>query len=114
MIRTAFRAVGRGVRQAGLHLPAAALRLAARRAETVEVAWRIDPSALRRATRLLITVHPAGQEEIVLKSVPRAITGASGTETIATPPGAPEKLVVRASAFNRLRQRSDPLETSVD
>jgi hypothetical protein len=113
-IRTPFQAVGRAVRQAGSRTYPRLLSLAAARHDVaIAVEWETDPNPLRRATQLLVTVHPAGQEEIVLASDPRAIDGTSGTERIPVPEGAPAQLVVRASAFNRLRQRSDPLETAV-
>ena len=55
-----------------------------------------------------MTLHRAGQ---VLASHPARISGRAGTVELPAPEG---PLVVRASAYNALRQRSEPLETLVE
>jgi hypothetical protein len=59
-----------------------------------------------------VTLHRPGLERRVLVSSPEKITGPRGTVEVAIPPGVEGELVVRASAYNALRQRSDPLETT--
>jgi hypothetical protein len=114
LVRTPFQAFGRIVRQAGRLTYPRLTELSARRdAASVEIGWRLDGNPLHAARRLLVTLHPAGQEEIVLASRPVAIRGSQGSGEVPLPDGSPAQLVVRASAFNRLRQRSDPLESQV-
>jgi VPS62-like protein len=89
------------------------LSIAARREDgVVAVDYALDPSPLRRATYLLVTLHPSGHERRVLFSRAVKISGARGTAEVPAPAGAEGELVVRASAYNALRQRSDPLETT--
>jgi hypothetical protein len=114
VVRTPFQAIGRVVRQAGrLFYPRLTGLTAQRAAGAVEVAWQLDGKPLHAARRLLVTLHPAGQEDLVLATQAAAIRAAQGSVRVELPTGAPEQLVVRASAYNRLRQRSDPLESPV-
>jgi hypothetical protein len=114
LVRTPFQAFGRVVRSVGrLSYPRLTELSAQRAASSVAVGWRLDGKPLHAASRLLVTLHPAGQEEIVLAGHPVEIKGSHGTADVPLPDGAPAQLVVRASAFNRLRQRSDPLESRV-
>ena len=69
--------------------------------------YRIDPAPQRRASRLLVTLHRDGEE--VLASHAEPISEPAGTVELPVP--AEGDLLVRASAYNALRQRSDPLET---
>jgi hypothetical protein len=113
-LRTPFQAVGRVVRVLGkLSYPRLQQLGAARRDGDIEVTWELDGNPLHAARRLFVTLHPAGQEELVLAQHAFRIRGKAGTERFGIPDGAPDRLVVRASAFNRLRQRSDPLEAPV-
>jgi hypothetical protein len=72
------------------------------------VDWAVDPAPQRRASRLLVTLHGAGGELLSSHAVP--ISGSDGTAAV---PVEPATEMVRASAYNALRQRSDPLETAV-
>ena len=109
-----FRKVGRIVRWAGRLTYPRLRSLGARRSGgEIEIAWALDGKWLHAARQLLVTLHAEGAEDLVLASHTIPIKGASGTETVPLPPAAPERLVARASAFNTLRQRSDPLETQV-
>jgi hypothetical protein len=109
-----FRKLGRVVRQVGrLTYPRLRALSAQRRGDEVEVGWALDGKRLHAARQLLVTLHPEGSEELVIVSHPAEIKGASGTVRVPLPAAAPERLVARASAFNSLRQRSDPLETQV-
>jgi hypothetical protein len=73
----------------------------------VRVDYRLDPAPARQATRLLVTLH-RGRD--VLASHAAEISGAAGSVEI--PDEGAE--LVRASAYNALRQRSDPLETVLE
>jgi hypothetical protein len=79
--------------------------------DRVLVDYAIDPAPQRRATRLLVTLHREGEEEEVLVSSPEELQGPTGTVDVPVPAGVQGDIVVRASAYNPLRQRSDPLET---
>jgi len=100
----------RVVREAGKatfpRLTALSARLDAGR---VLVDWAVDPAPQRRATRLLVTLH-RGDE--VIASHPLPIAGTAGTAEVPLPDDAAGPLLVRASAYNPLRQRSDPLEAT--
>jgi hypothetical protein len=61
--------------------------------------------------QLLVTVHPATREEELLLSHAAPIRGRSGVVTVPLEEVPAGDLVVRTSAYNSLRQRSDPLET---
>jgi hypothetical protein len=86
---------------------------ASRAGDRVLVRYELDPAAQRRASRLLVTLHPADRRRQVLMSVPARISGHEGTVELPLPAAAEGDLLVRASAFNALRQRSDPLEAPV-
>jgi hypothetical protein len=47
----------------------------------------------------------------MLASSPEPIRAPQGVVEVPLPPGVTGDVVVRASAYNALRQRSDPLET---
>jgi len=99
------------VKQAGKATYPKLLAIEARRdGDRILVDYRLDPAAQRRASRLLVTVH---EGDLVLASCPERVTGTSGTVELPAPAGAEGELVVRASAYNALRQRSDPLQTTV-
>jgi hypothetical protein len=114
VLATPFRKVGRAVRSAGRLTYPRLRRLSARMGpEGVLVEWALDRVPLHGARQLLVTVHPATREEELLISHAAPIRGRSGVVTVpldALPAG---DLVVRASAYNSLRQRSDPLEAPV-
>jgi len=104
-----FKRGARVIRAAGTATYPKLLTLAARRdGARVVVDWTIDPAPARRATQLLVTVH---RGEKVLLSQPVPIDGTSGTAEVGLTDDVAGELVVRASAYNTLRQRSDPLET---
>jgi hypothetical protein len=84
-----------------------------REGDRVLVDYRLDPAFQRRASRLLVTLHLAGEEELVLASCPEPVSDSAGTVEVPVPEGVEGDLVVRASAYNALRQRSDPQETAV-
>jgi hypothetical protein len=107
---TPLRRFGRVVRWAGTISYPRLERIDARRADrAVEVDWQLGGGFLRGATQLLVTVHRAGDREVLERDVVR-IRGRSGTARVAAPELPEGPLVVRASAYNRLRQRSDPLQ----
>jgi hypothetical protein len=85
-----------------------------REGERVLVDYQLDPAIQRRATRLLVTLHRAEEPDLVLASCPEQVSGTSGTVEVPVPAGIEGDLLVRASAYNPLRQRSDPLETPVE
>jgi hypothetical protein len=111
-IATPFRRFGQVVRAAGRLTYPRLRRIAARVAgNAVEVEYELGRTPLQGASQLLVTVHPAGREEEILVSFPAPIRGRTGTVTVPLDPMPDGDLIVRASAYNRLRQRSDPLET---
>jgi hypothetical protein len=87
---------------------------ARREGDRVLVDYALDPAPQRRASRLLVTLHRADEDELVLVSSPEPVSGAEGTVEVQVPAGVEGDLIVRASAYNALRQRSDPQQTSVD
>jgi hypothetical protein len=58
-----------------------------------------------------VTLHRPQDKRELLASCPEELTGTSGTVDVPVPAGVSGGVVVRASAYNVLRQRSDPLET---
>jgi len=108
--RKPLNATSRAVRQAGKATYPKLLGIQARReGDRILVDYQLDPAPLRRASRLLVTVH---QDDLVLAQCPERVTGTTGTVEVPAPRVEGE-LIVRASAYNTLRQRSDPLETTV-
>jgi hypothetical protein len=104
---------GSAVRRAGLLTYPRLLSLDARRSnDRVVVDYAVDRAPPRRATRLVVTLHRSTDGEL-LASIPVGIDGPEGTVEVLIPEGAGDDLFVRASAYNRLRQRSDPMETKV-
>ncbi len=87
---------------------------ARREGDRVLVDYRLDPAIQRRATRLLVTLHRAEEADLVLATSPEQVSGSSGTVEVPVPAGVEGDLLVRASAYNPLRQRSDPRETPVE
>ena len=77
------------------------------------VDYQLDPALQRRASRLLVTLHRADEDELVLASCPEQVSGSAGTVEVPVPEGVEGDLIVRASAYNALRQRSDPQQTAV-
>jgi len=63
---------------------------------------------------MLVTLHRAGQDELVLTSCPEQVSGRVGSVDVPVPEGVEGDLIVRASAYNTLRQRSDPLQAPVE
>jgi hypothetical protein len=86
---------------------------ARREGDRVVVDYELDPAPQRRATRLLVTLHRPEQDELVLASCPEELSGVEGSVDVPVPEGVEGDLMVRASAWNPLRQRSDPLEATV-
>jgi hypothetical protein len=83
--------------------------LAAERADgAVEVGWTAGRGPLRGATHLHVTVHDA--DGGLLGSSVERIRGRAGTLRVPAPATAQ---TVRVSAYNALRQRSDPLQVLV-
>ncbi len=111
---TPLRRGRRVVRQAGKATYPKLTGLAASRAgDRVLVRYELDRAVQRRASRLLVTLHPAGRPGEVLISVAAPISARAGTVEVPLPAAAEGELVARGSAFNALRQRSDPLEAPV-
>ena len=107
------RQVSRAFKAAGTATYPKLLAIDARReGARVLVDYRLDPALQRRATYLLVTLHKPGQERQLLVESPEKIDGAEGTVDVPLEPGFDGEVVVRASAYNPLRQRSDPLETT--
>jgi hypothetical protein len=80
--------------------------------QSVVVDYALDPGLWRQPTQLLLTVHDAKQPgEPVLVSRAVHPTAPTGSVPILVP-AVPEQTLVRASAFNRLRQRSDVSATT--
>jgi hypothetical protein len=77
----------------------------------VRVEYKLDPARRRRASRLLVTLHKPDDERQMLASSPERIHTSEGVVDVPLPAGFEGDVVVRASAYNALRQRSDPLET---
>jgi hypothetical protein len=113
-LATPFRKIGRGVRAVGTltypRLESISARMAA---EGVDVEWELGRGPFRGASQLLVTVHPAQREEELLVSHAAPIRGRSGVVKVPLPGPPAGDLVVRASAYNRLRQRSDPRQDTV-
>jgi hypothetical protein len=80
----------------------------------VQVAYSLAKAPQRRASRLLVTLHRPGDERELLASCPEKIHGSTGVVDVPIPAGVEGEVVVRASAYNALRQRSDPLETTAE
>jgi hypothetical protein len=111
---TPLRQGGRLVRQAGkATYPKLEAIEARREGDRIVVDYTLDPAPQRRATRLLVTLHRAEQDELVLASCPEQVSGYEGAVDVPVPAGVEGDLIVRASAYNPLRQRSDPLQTPV-
>ena len=111
---TPLRRARRVVRQVGKATYPKLTGLTAERAgDRVLVGYELDRATLRRATRLLVTLHPADPRQVLISAaVP--ISGREGTVEVPLPAAAgDDEVVARASAFNALRQRSDPLATPV-
>jgi hypothetical protein len=107
-----LRSASRAARQAGKATYPKLLDIRARREDgRVLVDYTLDPAPQRRASRLLVTLHRPGDEAELLISCAEKLAGPSGTVDVPVPAGVEGDLVVRASAYNVLRQRSDPLET---
>jgi hypothetical protein len=110
-----LRTASRAARQAGKATYPKLLAIDARRErDRVLVDYRLDPAPQRRAARLLVTLHRPGEEAELLVSCPEKVEGTAGTVDVPVPAGVEGDLVVRASAYNVLRQRSDPLETTAE
>ena len=113
--RKSQRAVSRASRRAGeLTYPRLTALAAHREGDAVAVDWILDPAPARAATHLLVTVHRAEAPDEVLVSHAARISGRQGTVTIPVPDGLEDAGLVRASAYNALRQRSDPLTARLD
>ena len=109
---TPLRQARRVVRAAGTATYPKLLAIAARReGDRVLVDYRLDPAPQRRATRLLVTLHRPDREAQLLATCPEKVEGTEGTVDVPLEAGIEGDVVVRASAYNALRQRSDPLET---
>jgi hypothetical protein len=110
---TPLRQGRRAVRQAGRLTYPKLLEIDAQREDDrVRVSYALDRAPLRRASRLLVTVHRPDDERELLVSSPERIHARAGTVEVPLPEGVEGEVVVRASAYNALRQRSDPLETT--
>jgi hypothetical protein len=110
-----LRQTGRAARAVGAATYPKLTDVSARReGDRVLVDYQLDPAIQRRATRLLVTLHRAEEDDLVLASSPEQVSGTSGTVEVPVPEGVEDDLLVRASAYNPLRQRSDPLETRVE
>jgi hypothetical protein len=109
---TPLRQARRVARAAGTATYPKLLSIDARReGDRVLVGYRLDPAPQRRATHLLVTLHRPEREAQLLASCPEEVEGTQGTVDVPLEDGIEGDVVVRASAYNVLRQRSDPLET---
>jgi hypothetical protein len=112
---TPLRQARRVVRQVGKATYPKLLEIDARRVgDRVLVDYALDPAPQRRASRLLVTLHRPGEEQELLASCPEKLAGPTGTVDVPVPAAVEGEVVVRASAYNALRQRSDPLETTAE
>jgi hypothetical protein len=84
---------------------------ATREDHRILVRYKLDTAPLRRASRLLVTLHKADDERQLLVSSAERIHEREGVVEVPVPAQYEGDVVVRASAYNALRQRSDPLET---
>jgi hypothetical protein len=75
--------------------------------DTVAVRWRVARKLGLRPSWLLVTVHDADAPDRVIRRRTIRVDGGDGETRIPLSPGHPRKLLVRVSAFNWLRQRSD-------
>jgi hypothetical protein len=72
--------------------------------------YSVEKSLLRRPTRIYLTAHnPDAESDPVLCSAAIRVKGREGRWEMELP-RALDRCLVRASAFNRIRQRSDPAE----
>jgi hypothetical protein len=111
---TPLRRGRRVVRQAGKATYPKLVAIEARReGDRVVVHYTLDPARRRRASRLLVTLHRP-EDDAVLASCPEKVAGPEGTVDVPVPAGVEGDVVVRASAYNLLRQRSDPLEATAE
>lgn len=76
--------------------------------QVLHVGYVLNSSPLRPASQLYVTVHRAEQPDSILLSRALTIKGRRGTVELLLPRPL-EQCLVRASAFNAARQRSDPL-----
>ena len=60
---------------------------ARREGDRVLVDYRLDPALQRRASRLLVTLHRADEDELVLASSPEQVSGSAGTVEVPVPDG---------------------------
>jgi hypothetical protein len=112
---TPLRQARHVVRQAGRATYPKLLEIDARRVrDRVLVDYRLGPAPQRRASRLLVTLHRPGEEQELLASCAEKLAGPAGTVDVPVPASVEGEVVVRASAYNVLRQRSDPLETMAE
>ncbi len=104
-----LRKLGRVVRQLGKPTYPRLRELeAALTGQRLRVSYELDRVPLRPASQLYVTVHVYEKPEVVLLSSAPAISGREGEVELLLP-RAVERCLVRASAFNAVRQRSDPL-----
>lgn len=80
---------------------------------SVVVEYRLSEKPIRPSRQLWITVHTDDQAQATLTSRVVRVTSAKGSETLPLPLS-PDTCLVRASAFNRLRQRSDLAEVRAE
>jgi hypothetical protein len=79
--------------------------------QRLQVSYELDRAAFRSASQLYVTVHDASDPEVLLLSSALPISDRSGKVALLLPEPIGE-CVVRASAFNAARQRSDPRSTT--
>ena len=77
------------------------------------VSYQLGRAPQRPAGQLYVTVHDPEHPDIVLLSSAPAISGRKGEVELLLP-RALERVAVRASAFNAIRQRSDPLPATAE
>ncbi len=103
-----LRKLGRFVRQAGKPTyPRVRELSAALDGQRLRVEYALDPAALRGASQLYVTVHEKSRPDVILLSTAPSISERSGVVDLLLPSEV-DQCVVRASAFNAVRQRSDP------
>jgi hypothetical protein len=107
--RAPWRTAAAGVRQVGrLTYPRLASLEAELHGQLLTVRYALERSPLRPARFLYVTVHDEDAADEVLLSQVVDIAGRRSGQAEFLLPRAPSRCLVRASAFNRARQRSDP------
>jgi hypothetical protein len=108
--KTVWRRIGRLLRRLGARTyPKLSAVTALVDGRKLTVDYVVAPGLLRPATQLYVTVHDAVDPERIVLTHVEEISDRAGTVELELPDDL-ERCLVRASAYNALRQRSDPVE----